>query len=108
MRLKMDNQQFIYGLEATDTDGIIKTFMFKCDKELDLVARDELCTKMADLLGVSWSDVADALFLYENTDGSPAQQSDLYEPVGSPMSQEERMANLQRLQEEAEEECANG
>ena len=103
----MDKQQFVYGLECKDTDGVLKSFMFKCDAELDLVARDELCTSMALLLGKKWSDINDAIFLYTNEDGSPCQQDDLYQPVGDTISQEEKMQNLQRLQEEADEECAN-
>jgi len=99
--------KFIYGLEAVDTDTIKKAFIFKCDAELDDVARDELVQSTARLLGVQYDEVNEALFLYTNADGSPAQESDLYESIDGP-TQAERMDNLAALQDEADLECANG
>ncbi len=97
--------EYIYGLEALDTDTVKKAFILRCDKELDDTSRDELVQSLARTLGVQYDAVNEALFLYTNEDGTPAQIDDLYEEIDGP-TQPERMANLEALQEEADEECA--
>ena len=98
-------KQYIYGLEASDTDNIDKSFVIKCDAELKGIALTEIADAFSKLLNKTPDEVLDALFLYENTDGTPCQQADLYEAIENRTTQAERMANLQALQDEAEEEC---
>jgi len=98
-------KQYIYGLEASDTDNTEKSFVIKCDAELDGVALAEVADAFSMLLNKTPGEVLDALFLYENPDGTPCQQSDLYEAIEGHTTQDERMDNLQEIQDAAEDEC---
>ena len=96
---------YTYGFDAVDTNDNLIRHMITCDKELDLVSRDEFVSSLALCYGKSWTDVEAALYLYKNADGTPCQFDDLYDVSDGP-TQAERMANLQALQDEADEECA--
>ena len=97
--------QYIYGLDVADVNGINKLHTITCDAPLEGDALDEFCVYTGAVYNVCPSAVRDALFLFENANGSAAQTDDLYEEI--PVELDETPSEiLVRLQEEADAEVA--